>query len=168
MTDSELITHFLDAYALTDKDIATLAEALATARLTSMQEAYRHAQRIVGLRVTWEPPQRVQERVTRLSKKDAQSIAETYQGLLLSFLEQLLHITKGWADLFGSVREAVAQTVKDVGTWLSSFLPWKSRQVVTTTCGAGLNDGTIEFTDDIGDVLDDVGDESDIDIATIR
>jgi hypothetical protein len=129
-----------------------------------MQRAYRKAQHTVHALPIWEPSQRDIERAQKQAHKAAESIAETYQTLLSHFLERVLEVEKqqkglltaGWADLYGSVREAVRDLVGKVSAFVSGLALWKSKQVANYTCGQGNYDGTDAFIMDVesGDVVD--------------
>lgn len=151
MTDSQLITHILSAYALTKDDITSLATIITQSRLNIAQTSYRRAQRTTGLAPNYTVKNSLQRQIERQSAKDAQSIAETYQDLLRTFLETMLEarsLSKTWSDVFSNVRDAVTALVAGVGVWLSDFLPWKTKQIANVTCGSGLNDGIDQFIED--------------------
>lgn len=164
MTDAALIALIVQAYAMTEQDVNTLAGHLATARLAAMQRAYRKAQHTVHAAPVWEPGERDIKRAHRLAHKAAASIAETYRTLLSHFLERVLAVEKqrkglhtaAWTDLYGSVREAVRDLVGKVKTFVSDLAGWKSKQVADYTCGQGNYDGTGVFIVDVesGDVID--------------
>lgn len=173
MTDAQLVSLIIAAYALSQDDITSLAESITTSRLNVMQASYRRAQVVVGLVPNWTPGQAVQRRIEKQSQKDAQGIAATYKQYLTSFVETALEVekamrgatVKGWRDIFGSVKEAVSQMVSSIGEWLSDFLGWKPAQISNATCGGGLSDGTMQFAQDVveadkgdGMVQDDNGD----------
>lgn len=149
MTDTQLIALFLASYTLTEQDITTLAQNIATHRLNVMQASYRRSQRYVHLPQNWTPPNNVTKRIEQQSMKDAKGIAATYKQYLASFLETVLKIEKGWRDLFGSVKEAISQMISNVGEWLKDFLGWKPDQIANASIGAGLSDGTMQFVEDV-------------------
>lgn len=151
MTDAQFLAAILEAYRFSQQAIDDMAEAIATARLLSMEATYRHAQRVIGVPANWIPTKQARKYAERQSKKDARGIAQTFKDLLKSFLEKTLDVKKDWHDIAGTIADAVSRVAGYVREWIKDLLPWKSKQIVNVTCGAGLNDGTMQFVQDVLD-----------------
>lgn len=173
MNDTQFINAIIAAYAFSKHDIERLATALSQARCESMKASYRCSQRTIGVKVNYEYSEKTKKRIDTQSLKDAKSIVETFKGLLEAFVRQIIDTkktlmgmeTKDWQDTWGDVRDAVFGVIGYIKQFFADLVPWKSRQIVNATNGAGLNDGTTQFIEDVldadenndGVVLDDDG-----------
>lgn len=137
MTDAQLITTIIAAYALTKDDVSALATQITKSRLNVAQASYRRAQRTTGLSPNYVARNSLQRQIERQSAKDAQSIADTHKSLLRSFLETAVKVY------------VVAQIVSMVSDWLGDFLGWKSKQIAHVTCSSGQDLGTRSFIEDL-------------------
>lgn len=140
-------------YAFTPDDKAALTSLMAAAYLHAKQAAYQRAHTTAGHRVSipaWRPGDADATQAHDWAYERATGIAETYEGLLRSQLEQMQEsaIQEG----IGDWARGVVQRITD---WFADFLGWKTEQIADDTWLEGDNDGTEQFVDDVRQGGDD-------------
>lgn len=170
MTPEQIAT-ITKHYAFTPDDHAALTGLLATAYLHAKQAAYQRAHTTVGHRVSlpvWRPGDADATKAHDWAYERVAGIADTYEGLLKSHLEQLPEDEtretgdKQKHDMLGNVLAGIgiAVIVKKIVDWFMGFLPWKTEQIAQDAWSEGDNDGTEQFVNDVRD--------SGIDYSTLK
>lgn len=138
------------AYAFTDDDKAALTSLLSAAYLHAKQAAYQRAHTTAGHRVSlpvWRPGDADATAAHDWASERANGIADTYESLLRSQLEQMGDDET--QEALGNVWQGVKGIMKRVADWVASFLPWKTEQIAQDTVNEGDNDGTEQFIQDV-------------------
>lgn len=145
----EQIDHIVHAYAYTMADRDKLTALMADAYLAAREQAYHRAHTTAGRHVSFVPRKSGHEDTEKArawAAPRAESIAETYEGLLRSRLEQMQENTphEAISDMWGGISGFFQQ----VGDWFANFLGWKCEQIADDTISEGENDGTEDFVGD--------------------
>jgi hypothetical protein len=151
----EQITHITRAYAFSADDKTALAEVLASAYLHAKLQAYSRAHATAGKHVTlalWKPGSEDQGKAHKWAEPIADGIAETYECLLKSQLENMEEsgdTQDGIEEGLGDLWQGVKGVVQKIGDWFSGLMGWKPDQIADTTWSEGDNDGTEQFVGDV-------------------
>lgn len=143
------INHITRAYAYTDADKTALTQLLASTYLHAKETAYQRAHTTAGTRVSfspWQPGSEDQDKAHKWATPMAESIAETYEALLRSQLEQMDDSEP--QEAIGDVWQGVKDVAGKIAEWVKGFLPWKTEQIAQNTWSEGDNDGTEQFVED--------------------
>lgn len=136
-------------YVFSESDKAALTNLLAGDYLHAKVQAYQRAYKTAGSRVSfpiWQPTKQEVEKASAWATPMTESIAETFETLLRSQLEQMEpEASEGLGDLWRGVKNIVQK----VGDWITGFLGWKIEQIADNTLNGGDNDGTEQFIEDV-------------------
>lgn len=137
-------------YAFAPDDKAALTALMADAYLHAKQAAYNRAHTTASKRVSlpaWRPGDADATKAHEWAAPRVDSIAETYESLLRSQLEQMQESStqEAISDVWGGIKGVLQK----IGDWFSDFLGWKTEQIAQDTWNEGDNDGTEQFVEDV-------------------
>lgn len=139
------------AYIFTDADKQRLATMLAQSYLLAKTQAYNRAisrtKSVVQIKHPWQPTESDAEKAQTWAHTQVDSIASTYQDLLLSTIEGAMLDPQEKKD----EKKDLLYYLFIVGSWFKKFLPWKTAQIANVTVSTGENDGTQQFIEDVQD-----------------